>query len=319
MVIFVKRSFLFSLCAVFIFGITLFLLVFTSVYAINVDDRAICYVKTFRQGRNAIDDYLKGEEQRLGKKAKIIEKVSLEYCVRNPEISFSDVATAKSLLKQNTSFDIEYKESVAIPSETKVLPSDKLPSGVEEMIYSGSDGEQENTLHAVVSNEEVSNVEIVDSEVVVEAKNAVILQGTSPNFYPIVANGGLGRSPIPVAGEITAVFGSSGDLWSSTHTGLDISAVEGAQILSVGCGIVTKAEENGCYGNMVAVDHGNGIITRYAHLSSFAVHIGDKVETGTLLGYCGSTGNATGSHLHFEVMRDGNVIDPQSYFSEIIG
>ena len=75
-------------------------------------------------------------------------------------------------------------------------------------------------------------------------------------------------------------------------------------------GRITVAEYNGGYGNMVEVDHGHGLVTRYAHLSAFDVSPGQWVEPGTIVGRVGSTGRSTGSHLHYEVRIDGRAVNP---------
>ena len=64
---------------------------------------------------------------------------------------------------------------------------------------------------------------------------------------------------------------------------------------------------------MIAIDHGNGFVTRYAHMSGYAAYEGQYVEEGQVIGYVGSTGNSTGPHLHFEIMINGNFVNPESY------
>ena len=78
-------------------------------------------------------------------------------------------------------------------------------------------------------------------------------------------------------------------------------------------GTVITAGWNGGYGNLVRVDHGNGFITYYGHFNSYAVALGQAVAQGQLLGYCGTTGNSTGPHLHFEIRYNGVPQDPVVY------
>lgn len=94
------------------------------------------------------------------------------------------------------------------------------------------------------------------------------------------------------------------------HSGLDIKAALGDPVAASLAGIVQFAGWYHGYGNWVVIDHGSGVTTHYAHLSSFAVELGQKVARGTLVGYAGSTGRATSPHLHYEVRLDGNPIDP---------
>ncbi|HEY6330667.1 MAG TPA: M23 family metallopeptidase [Blastocatellia bacterium] len=94
------------------------------------------------------------------------------------------------------------------------------------------------------------------------------------------------------------------------HTGLDIKAKWGDPVGASQIGTVQFAGWSNGYGNLIIVNHGGGITTHYAHLSSFAVEVGDPVERGTIVGYAGSTGRATSPHLHYEVRVDGNPVNP---------
>ncbi len=121
--------------------------------------------------------------------------------------------------------------------------------------------------------------------------------------------------PLPAA-EITSGFGTRLDPFlnrPSLHAGVDFRSSEGAAVRATAIGTVTEAGLTGGYGNMVEIDHGNGITTRYAHLSSISVKVGDKIETGDVVGHVGTTGRSTGPHLHYEVRVDGEPIDPMRY------
>jgi murein DD-endopeptidase MepM/ murein hydrolase activator NlpD len=118
----------------------------------------------------------------------------------------------------------------------------------------------------------------------------------------------------PVDGAITSPFGArldplDGDLRG--HAGLDLRAPAGSPARAAGAGTVVRAEAAGGYGNLVVVDHGGGLETRYAHLAHIDVEPGQRIEAGQSLGLVGATGRTTGPHLHFEVRRDGRAIDPE--------
>ncbi len=100
---------------------------------------------------------------------------------------------------------------------------------------------------------------------------------------------------------------------SRPHEGIDITAAYGTRIIAPAAGRVIKVGSENGYGNMVVLDHGYGLETRYAHMSRWAVRVGQMVKRGDLLGYVGSTGLSTGPHLHYEVLRDGRAIDPLKY------
>jgi hypothetical protein len=119
-------------------------------------------------------------------------------------------------------------------------------------------------------------------------------------------------------GELGSRFGWRIDPFSgrqALHTGLDFQAGAGTPILSAAGGVVVTAEMHALYGNMVEVDHGNGLVTRYAHASRLLVRKGDLVKRGQPLSLVGSTGRSTGPHLHFEVLVQGVPQDPQKFLA----
>lgn len=100
------------------------------------------------------------------------------------------------------------------------------------------------------------------------------------------------------------------------HAGIDIPGAAGSPVLASAAGVVRFAGSAGGYGRMVEIDHGGGLRTRYAHLAQIAVTPGMHVAVGAAIGRMGSTGRSTGTHLHFEVRRDGRAVDPLAYLSQ---
>lgn len=99
----------------------------------------------------------------------------------------------------------------------------------------------------------------------------------------------------------------------SMHTGTDFAASKGTNVYAWRSGKVTFAGWSGGYGNFIIVDHGNGLVSRYAHLSGYNCSQGDTVSVGQTIGYVGSTGNSTGPHLHFEIKVNGSFVNPLNY------
>lgn len=123
-------------------------------------------------------------------------------------------------------------------------------------------------------------------------------------------------NPLPSVTRISSGFGGRSDPFNggrAFHSGLDFKAGTGAPIIATAPGIVTIAEWHGGYGRMVEIDHGYGLKTRYAHLSSIDVVEGQKVAFGDKVGGLGSTGRSTGPHLHYEVWYDGQARNPWNY------
>ncbi len=122
----------------------------------------------------------------------------------------------------------------------------------------------------------------------------------------------------PVYGRLMSSFGGRSDPFSGEgawHKGVDLSAPRGTPVHATADGIVVHASWGGSYGNLVVIDHGNGMQTYYAHLSRFAVLPGQEIRRGEVLGYSGATGRATAPHLHYEVRVGGNPVNPYKYLS----
>lgn len=118
--------------------------------------------------------------------------------------------------------------------------------------------------------------------------------------------------------DITSRFGNRPDPFFgglAMHAGIDFRAPTGTEIRSTGSGKVVKAAFSGGYGNMVEIDHGLGLTTRFGHMSRILVGEGDTVEPGQIIGLSGSTGRSTGPHLHYEVRRNGDPVDPMRFLN----
>src|SRR5256885_2159490 len=117
----------------------------------------------------------------------------------------------------------------------------------------------------------------------------------------------------PAHGWLTGTFGGRSDPFTGEpgyHQGLDISTEKGQPVFATADGVVESASYTGDYGNLIVLKHGFGLVTRYGHLSAFAVKPGQHVRRGDVLGYVGSTGRSTGSHLHYQILAHGKLINP---------
>ncbi len=143
----------------------------------------------------------------------------------------------------------------------------------------------------------------------------------APHFTQILTSGGGFGAGIgstvpgiwPTSGVVSSPYGLR---WNGSdfHPGIDIANDMGTPIVATADGVVTTAGWNaGGYGNMVDIDHGNGIVTRYAHASQVVVAAGQYVRRGQLIAYMGSTGFSTGPHVHYEVRINGQAVNPVSY------
>ena len=120
----------------------------------------------------------------------------------------------------------------------------------------------------------------------------------------------------PVEGQVTASFGERIDPFNGEgafHSGVDIGSSYGGPVIAPADGVVTHSEIMGGYGKMIMIDHGNGISTRFGHLSGFAVTSGQAVHRGDVIGYVGTSGRSTGPHLHYEVRINDTPVNPYKY------
>ena len=132
-------------------------------------------------------------------------------------------------------------------------------------------------------------------------------KNTMPNGQPVDAlynSSSYGWRPDPFTGRM------------AFHEGLDFSALRGTPIYAAAGGIVIAAVRTSDYGNLVKIDHGGGVETRYAHASKLLVHVGERVKKGQIIAEVGSTGRSTGPHLHFEVRSNGTPVDPRKFLQD---
>lgn len=165
-----------------------------------------------------------------------------------------------------------------------------------------------------VSIAEIEKANNLDSSQVLNVGMTLILPGASARSVPVVSRSSSFRWPIQ--GSLTSGYG-----WrthpitgkQSFHDGLDIAASTGTSIGAAAGGTVKHAGWLGGYGRLVIIDHGDGLETRYAHMSSIGVSTGQSVSAGETIGYVGQTGDATGPHVHFEIRKNGRTLNPRDY------
>jgi murein DD-endopeptidase MepM/ murein hydrolase activator NlpD len=120
----------------------------------------------------------------------------------------------------------------------------------------------------------------------------------------------------PVEGRLTSSFGERVDPFNGEgafHSGLDISAPYGTPVHAAADGVVSYADFMNGYGNLISIDHGHGVATRYGHLSACAINLGQHVHRGQVIGYVGTTGRVTSPHLHYEVRIQSVPVNPHKY------
>ena len=193
-----------------------------------------------------------------------------------------------------------------IKYETETIESDEYYDDEEFVRTEGSDGKMRVTARVTRLNGELVDREDVETEVITEAVNKVIVKGTKER--PLTEATGTFIRPVPAG-----VFSGFGWRWGRMHEGVDLAISSGTPIKAADGGTVVRAGWYGAYGLCVDIDHGKGIMTRYGHCSSINVSVGDQVFQGQVIARVGSTGRSTGPHCHFEIRVNGVAIDPTGY------
>jgi len=193
----------------------------------------------------------------------------------------------------------------SVPARPETLASRQTPRGLRWPAEEGSHLITESSAlagaHAVLRStveSTTTSMAILESDL----RGRVLELRAVPNYTP-------------VNGNITSTFGwrrSPFSGWRERHDGVDMAAPYGTPVLCAGDGTVTFAGWRAGWGRVISVDHGNGYASSYAHLSRISTKAGATVTRGTMIGAVGTTGRSTGSHLHFEIRKDGVLIDPLS-------
>ena len=210
----------------------------------------------------------------------------------------------KPLVSVKTKEYIELVEE--IPFETEYEKTDVLYKGDKKIIVHGEEGEREIKGYLIKKNGIETDREVIEEKILIEPKTRVIAEGTKPR----PATMATGFFINPTRGRLTSSFGMR---WGKQHTGIDIASPRGTPIFAADAGKVSFSGVKGTYGNLVIIDHENGYQTYYAHNSKNLVKRGDRVYKGQKVAEMGSTGRSTGVHLHFEVRKNGNPINPQKF------
>lgn len=196
-------------------------------------------------------------------------------------------------------------EDHAVHYETIYKTDATLKLGRQVVEREGKQGKKRVTFRITQVNGEDKLAEVIGETIIVEPVPAIIRKGTK-----VIPGEGTGKFAWPVVGaKITSGYGKR---WGTIHKGVDLVS-KNRNILASDNGKVTFAGVKSGYGNCVIIDHNNGFQTLYAHLSTISVKKGTTVEKGEKIGVMGSTGNSTGVHLHFEIIKSGTAQNPMTY------
>ena len=199
---------------------------------------------------------------------------------------------------------IEYTEEIDF--DTEYNDTDSLYKGDRKITQQGAVGKREITGYVIRENGRQVDLEVKEEKILSEPVTRIVAQGTAERPTTVAT----GSFSSPTRGRLTSGFGTR---WGRMHNGIDVAGPTGTPVHSADAGRIEFAGYRGSYGNLIIINHENGYQTYYAHLNSINVSRGDRVIKGARIGSMGSTGRSTGPHLHFEVRRNGQPINPLNF------
>ena len=224
----------------------------------------------------------------------------------------------------NTGIDAEYGTIITktftevIEYETVYTESRGLYVGEISVEKNGVNGLAETTVTIVTRPDGTIDTHVMSRNIIKEPENQLETVGVKP--YPSTNPTGVFIWPVRYNGFYVSssfnVWRGSIDKYTGAHLGIDLACPQNTEVYAADGGLVVFAERISSYGNLIKIQHEDGVMTYYAHLNGFAVKEGDLVYKGQLIGYVGMTGTATGFHLHFEVRIDGSPVNPILYLPE---
>ena len=281
-------------------------------YKVTIAGETVGYIYNIEEFKSSIDETMYNEEEKEYMAFYTINdepEYKEEFVDRKTESNNDEII---NIVKDHTTPTYMAYE-IILNDETKAYVSsmEEAEQIVLDMKQEIEDEELEMSISIAQkytedkSSLDISNKEEVEKEIDSEIEKAIEIKGATVN--------GVYLGYTPVKGTyISSRYGDTADR-SKGHSGLDIAAPHGTPIYACGDGTVKLACSYYGYGNLVIIDHGNGVETYYGHCSKLNVTQGQEVKAGDLIANVGATGQATGPHLHLEVRINGATVNPQSY------
>ncbi len=280
----------------------MFISKYKPMYKVTIAGETVGYITNKKEVEQIINNYKNTQEENIA----FIDIANMPQYEMNLVEWNKEDSTKEVLQKVKEASTVTYRVfAIKIGEESQEYVSTiKEAEEVVEELKEEYDGMLDlNITVQEIYTSDLENIESIDVEVAKANLDTEILANSSSSINGIILSK-------PVTGTVSSRFGSR---WGRAHTGLDISAVSGTPIYSCSKGTIKFVGWYYGYGNLVIVDHGNGIETYYGHCSKIYVSVGDEVTKDTVIAAVGSTGNSTGPHLHLEIRKNGVVQNPQNY------
>lgn len=303
------------------FIIAIVLIKYRPVYKVSISGEEIGYIENIQAFEENLKNEIISEETKNVDSINLSEEPEYELKLvnRTLETNEKEIATEieNEVVVTYKYYEVAYKDET-IQSVDTIEEAEEIVNEIKEnnneqdldltIIEKYTENEEEvNTSELEVAKTETQT--IVAEKIEEEQKQKE--EEERINSLPDI--NGIKLAVTPITGTITSRYGVSSRIRKANHTGLDIAATKGTPIKVVAAGTVIAASYDGSYGNLVKVDHGNGVETWYAHTSKMYVKVGEQVEAGDVIAAVGSTGNSTGPHLHLEIRVNGEHVNPQDY------
>ena len=252
--------------------------------------------------------YIDGAEN----KAEFIDVVRLEkvFAYANRVDDDEQVKEIIQNLNVKTVSKVSFESPIAF--STKTVSTGAQYIGYSKITTPGKQGLASKTELVETVNGNESSREVLKNEVLVQPVTQVVLKGTAINMASATEKAQAQSAglilPLNTYVYISAYWGDG-----RNHKAIDFAGRRGTAIFAAQSGVVTCAGYRGNYGYLVEIDHGNGLVTRYAHCDALCVRVGQNVRQGQQIATMGNTGRSTGDHLHFEVLKNGTQVNPHPY------
>ena len=301
------------------------LIKYKPLYKVEIGGIQIGYVKNKNEFNSKITEYVNTKEndqvafitldsqpnyelELVDNNIKTNEKEALETIKENSVTTYTAYGiTVDNDIKTYVKTENEAESTVKAINEQYNNENKNVDINVKQ-IYTQEAMETVETDNAVKTVSEIANIQIQKKEQDEKEKTE---EEKKKNALAIVNEVVIAEKP--VTGSITSRYAEVSRIRSGAHTGLDIATAKGTDIKVCSDGKIIFAGYKGSYGNLIKVEHKNGVETWYAHCSKLYAKVGQEVKAGDVIAAVGSTGNSTGSHLHFEIRINGNAVNPQKY------
>ena len=301
------------------------LIKYKPLYKVEISGIQIGYVKNKNEFNSKVTEYVNTKENEqvafitldsqpdyelelVDNSTKTNEKEALETIKENSVTTYTAYGiTIDNDIKTYVKTENEAESTVKAINEQYNNENKKVDVNVKQ-IYAQEAMETVETDDAVKAVSEIATIQIQKQE---QEEKEKIEEEEKKTALAIVNDVIIAEKP--VTGSITSRYAEVSRIRSGAHTGLDIATAKGTDIKVCSDGKVVFASNKGSYGNLVKVEHKNGVETWYAHCSKIYAKAGQEVKAGDIIAAVGSTGNSTGPHLHFEIRINGNPVNPQKY------